>query len=113
MKKIIPMLGAYAFWGHDRYPYLLGGEITDPKVHYQSVNPSYDGEWHRGEAVFIGSYAHFFKPKFCLNAVDGAGLMKEIERLRKMEAEARRELDAKLSEIRKSSAIGLVDPGRS
>jgi hypothetical protein len=111
MQKTIPAIGNYAFWYYDRYPYLLGGQITDPYESFKSQNPNYpQGQWHRGESVFIGSYRSYFTPRFCLNDFDGKELLDEIKRLERVAWTKQQALNEDLKGVRSRSPIGKLDP---
>lgn len=101
MNRTVPALGAYAFWRYDRFPYLLGGKIT--------AHPATD-EWHRGDAVYIGSYQSYFRPLFVLDAESGPLAMAEIKRLEQEARDEERALQKRLGQARVASPLHRLDP---
>lgn len=101
MNRTVPALGAYAFWRYDRFPYLLGGEIA--------AHPA-TGEWHRGDAVYIGSFGCHFRPLFVLDAESGPLALAEIKRLEQHARAEERDLQKRLGEARAASPLHKVDP---
>lgn len=101
MKKIIPYPGAWAFWGYDQFPYILGGQIGMNEVRK---------EWCNGEQVFIPSYGRFFTPKFCLGPDEGPVLMSLIKDLEAENRKALAEVRDRMNEQRHLTFVGQLDP---
>lgn len=102
-EKTVPAPGNWAFWSYDLYPFLLGGEISNP-------GPKGSNAWHRGESVYIYGYKSYFTPLFCVGPKDGPALVQEIERLRAAYAADIRKADETREREYAASPFGSLRP---
>ena len=96
-----PVVGGYAFWRYDRYPYALGGEITetfDGGVRF-TVKGYGNG---RGYSRDARTYQYLF-----LDAEKGAAVAAEIARLAALASKVAKETQRMLAKER-SRAIPNV-----